>query len=207
MKKYDLIIFDLIDTLAYCEGLSEYSAHLEEVLGKETIDAFIDRGNIDIIPSVEEALAKFRTIVPLNTEHETLVREWLSWSQSYLFDDAIETLTHLKNEGYLVGVISNSPPCINDQLLDLGIKQYVDEALFSFEVGSRKPEKEIFTMLLSRMGVTPARALMVGDSIKNDINGARAVGIDALLLDRDNGLDFNPKITRLSKLKDFLEST
>lgn len=203
MKKYELVIFDLIDTLAYCKGLSDIEAQLIQILGKDTIDLFIDGGNLDKIKSVEEAMGKFKLITQLNSDQEESVRQWLSWSESYLFDDSIEILEYLKNEGYKTAVISNSPPTTQDQLLDLGIKKYIDEAVFSYEVGSRKPEKEIFLKLLEKVNVAPSQALMIGDSMKNDINGARAVGIDALLIDRSNTVDFDPKITNLLQLKDF----
>lgn len=206
-KKYKLIIFDLIDTLAYCEGLSEQSMHLEEVLSKDVINRFVDGGNIDKLRSVDEALAKFRAIAPLSAEQELLVREWLSWSQNYLFNDSIEVLKYLKNEGYKVAVISNSPPTTRDQLLDLGIKEYIDVVAFSFEVDARKPEKEIFLSVLAKTNIEPSEALMVGDSLKNDINGAHAVGIDSLLLDRNDTISYAPKITTLLQLKEFLETT
>ncbi len=204
MKKYDLIVFDLIDTLAYCKGLPEYSIHIEKVFGKEIIDTFIDGGNIDTLKSVEEAITKWKSIIHLDASQEEMIRKWLSWSESYLFDDSIEILEYLKSEGYKTAVISNSPPTPQNQLLDLGISQYIDEAIFSFEVGSRKPEKEIFVELLLRAEVAPTHALMIGDSIKNDVNGARAVGLDAVLLDRNNTMDFDPKITNLLQLRDFL---
>ncbi len=204
MKNYDLIIFDLIDTLAYCEGLSEHTLRLEQSLGKKTVEEFIDGGNIDTFRSVAEAIRKFKSITPLTMEEEEAVHDWLSWSKIFLFSDSVEILEFLKNEGYKIGVISNSPPTPRDQLSDLGIKHYIDEVIFSFEVGYRKPEKEIFLTMLEGTGVDASRALMIGDSIKYDINAARAVGIDALLLDRQNTSETTPKITNLSELKAFL---
>ena len=203
-KKYKLIIFDLIDTLAYCEGLTEQSLRLEQVLGKDVVNQFIDGGNIDKLKSVDEAVAKFKTIAPLTTEQEGMVRKWLSWSDSHLFSDSIEILSYLKNEGYKVAIISNSPPTANDQLQDLGIKDYIDTAVFSFEVGSRKPEKEIFLNLLAQTKVEPSDALMIGDSLKNDVRGADSVGIDSLFLDRTDTIDYAPKITGLLQLREFL---
>lgn len=204
MSKYKLIIFDLIDTLAYCKGLSEQSVQLEQILGKDTIDRFIDGGNIDKMPSVDEAMKKFKSITPLTPQQEELVCKWLSWSDNYLFDDSIEILKYLKKGDYKIAIISNSPPTTRDQLLDLGIKEYINEAIFSFEVGSRKPEKEVFLTLLERTRVEPSEALMIGDSIKSDIKGAGTVSIDSLLLDRTNSIDYEPKITNLLQLRDFL---
>jgi len=201
MKKYKLIIFDLIDTLADCRGLSDMNTLLEKDLGKAIVDKFIDGGNIDKIKSVEAALIKFKSITTLSEEQEKLVRQWLEWSETFLFDDTIETLEYLKKKGYKIAIISNSPPTTKDQLANLGIKQYFDVAIFSFEVGHRKPEKEIFLNLLNKVGAEASEALMIGDSLKYDINGASAVGIDAILLDRKNAASHNPKITNLLDLQ------
>ena len=204
LKKYRLVIFDFIDTLAACKGLSKVEIALEQELGKETVEAFIDGGNIDKIPSVDEAMNTFKSITSLSKEQEELVRRWLDWSDISLFEDTIDTLEYLKEKGYLIAIISNSPPSSRDQLADLGIRQYVDEAVFSFEVGSKKPEKEIFTALLNKLHIEPQDALMIGDSIKNDINGANACDIDALLLDRNTTIIFDPKIITLRELRNFL---
>lgn len=204
MNKYKLVIFDLIDTLADCRGLSDMTTLLEASFSKETINRFVDGGNIDKIKSVDEAINRFKVIESFSEEQEGLLRKWLEWSETFLFDDTLEILKYLKDKGYKIAIISNSPPTSRDQLKDLGIKQYIDEGIFSFEVGSRKPEKEIFLGLIEKMKITPSEALMVGDSIKNDVNGANAVGIDALLIDRNGILNHEPKITNLTQLRGIL---
>ena len=207
MKKYKLIIFVFLDTLAYCKGLSEHEVRLEQSLGKEIVSQFIDGGSIDTLKSVNDAMDTFRLVTPLSPIQEELVRTWLSWPESYLFDDSIQILKYLKDAGYRVAIISNSPPTDCDQLVDLGIDKYIDEVIFSFDVGTRKPEKEIFLSLLERAMVKPSEALMIGDSLKNDIRGASAVGIDSLLLDRNDTSSYKPKITSLLQLRDFLDQT
>lgn len=204
MNKYKLIIFDLIDTLADCKGLPEMTAKLEESFSKETIDAFVEGGNIDKIKSVDNAIDRFRTIKNFSHEDEKLLRQWVEWSEMYLYADTMETLQYLKNKGYKIAIISNSPPTSKDQLVDLKIKEYVDEEIFSFNVGSRKPEKEIFLTCLQRVGVDPSEAVMIGDSMKNDIIGAKNVGINAILIDRNNTIDYQPKIINLNQLQDIL---
>ncbi len=206
MRKYELIVFDLIDTLAYCKGLSDVETELVQAVGQDTVDSFIDGGNIDKKKTVDEAMEKFKTSAHLTEEQEALTRKWLSWSNSYLFEDTVEILEYLKVQGYRVGIISNSPPTNDDQLADLGIAHYVEVAVFSYELGLRKPEKEIFIELLERVNVESSQALMIGDSLENDVNGALAVGMDALLLDRNNNSNFNSKITSLLLLKGFLST-
>lgn len=204
MKKYRLIIFDLIDTLAECRGLAEVENKLIAELGQEAVDQFIDSGRIDTIRTPDEAIKKFRSVISLSEAQEKLTREWLEWSRTYLYADTLETLEYLKGRGYKIAILSNSPPTSKDQLADLKIGKYIDQAVFSFQVNARKPEKEIFSAVLEKFGLLPADALMIGDSMKNDIEGARNCGIDGLLLDRSNQSAYEPKITALSDLRHIL---
>ena len=55
-------------------------------------------------------------------------------------------------------------------------------------------------ILTRRVGET----LMIGDSLKNDVVGAQSAGLDAILLDRDNTIDYHPKIKNLLELKEIL---
>lgn len=128
----------------------------------------------------------------------------MEWSETFLFDDTIETLKYLKKKDYRIALISNSPPTSKDQLADLGIKQYFDEAVFSFEVGNRKPEKEIFLNLLEKVGAEASEVLMIGDSMKYDVEGANACNIDAILLDRKNASNYEPRITSLLELHNII---
>ena len=57
--------------------------------------------------------------------------------------------------------------------------------LTSHAHGKTKPHESIFRALLDRLGVMPEEAVMVGDTIEDDIDGARAVGMRAVLLDRE----------------------
>ena len=60
MKKYKLIIFDLIDTLANSDGIVKATELLEKDLGKESIKLLIDDGQIDKEPTVNSVICKFK---------------------------------------------------------------------------------------------------------------------------------------------------
>jgi putative hydrolase of the HAD superfamily len=81
----------------------------------------------------------------------------------------------------------------------------VDGFCFSFEVGVVKPESAFFARLCREVGCEPGLALMVGDSFRSDIQGARASGMQAIHLNR--GLvDVSPGSVRsLAELADRLE--
>jgi FMN phosphatase YigB (HAD superfamily) len=57
--------------------------------------------------------------------------------------------------------------------------------VYSFESGHRKPEPEIFLDALDRVGVAPEQNLMVGDNLTADCIGARRVGMQAALIERE----------------------
>lgn len=200
MKKYKLIIFDLIDTLANSDGIVKATELLEKDLGKESIKLLIDDGQIDKEPTVNSVICKFKKKRSITNEQEKLVRQWVEWSDISLYEDAIQVLKYLKSKGYRIAIISNSPPTSKDTINDLGIKNMIDNSFFSFETGYRKPEKEIFEFVLNKIGVDPKDAVMIGDSMKNDIFGAQSANIDAILLNRKNNIDFKPKITSLTDL-------
>ena len=61
----------------------------------------------------------------------------------------------------------------------------MDFILASALAGVEKPDRRIFEMALSRAGVSPERAIHVGDDYEADIMGARSTGIEAVLIDRD----------------------
>ena len=89
-------------------------------------------------------------------------------------------LEALRERGLKLGLVSNAidpPDLLHRDLEQLGVGQRLDVAVFSSEIGRRKPNPVIFEAALSRLGVAPDRALMVGDSVANDIVGARALGM------------------------------
>lgn len=89
-------------------------------------------------------------------------------------------LETLRDRGLKLGLVSNAidpPELLHRDLEELGVAQRVDVAVFSSEVGRRKPDPAIFRAALDRLGVEPERALMVGDKVAVDIAGAKALGM------------------------------
>jgi putative hydrolase of the HAD superfamily len=63
----------------------------------------------------------------------------------------------------------------------LGIMRYVDDAVFSAEIGVRKPHPAIFLKVLNELRVEPADAVFVGDRLRDDIGGAQGLGMRTVL--------------------------
>lgn len=106
------------------------------------------------------------------------------WQGIHLEPQAISTLEALRAQGKRVGLCSNAPYRVRsllDQLAYVGLRQHLDSVTFSAQVGWRKPSARIFAAALRALGASAASTVMVGDSIRDDIAGARAAGLRSVL--------------------------
>jgi putative hydrolase of the HAD superfamily len=102
-----------------------------------------------------------------------------------VFDDVRPALRALRDRGRLVVVVSNWDISLTDVLRRSQLTALLDGIVTSAGVGARKPAAEIFVHALQMVGARPARAVHVGDSVVEDVRGARGAGIEAILLRRD----------------------
>jgi putative hydrolase of the HAD superfamily len=98
---------------------------------------------------------------------------------------AHEALAEVRAAGVRAAVISNSNGSVRSILDTLGLTRYLDFVIDSGEVGVEKPDPRIFELALDRAGVEPGDALYIGDLYSVDVLGARAIGLDAILIDPD----------------------
>jgi HAD superfamily hydrolase (TIGR01549 family) len=108
------------------------------------------------------------------------------WAESVhfeLYDDALPVLERLRERGLLIGLLSNSSRDLNEFVLHHSVG--CDAVLTSHAHGKTKPHEAIFRAMLELLDVAPDEAVMVGDTIDDDVEGARAVGMRAVLLDRE----------------------
>ena len=105
----------------------------------------------------------------------------------YPFSDAEPALAALRAKRLKLIVVSNWDISLSSVLENCGLAPLLDGALSSAEAGSPKPEPGIFATARELAGCEPAEALHVGDTAEEDCEGARAAGIRALLLDREDG--------------------
>lgn len=96
---------------------------------------------------------------------------------------AARALARARAAGLRAAVISNSDGTVAEILRSLGLASALDFVIDSGAVGVEKPDPEIFRLALTRAGVTAAEAVYVGDLYSVDVRGARAAGVDAILLD------------------------
>lgn len=102
-----------------------------------------------------------------------------------LYDDTLPALTAVRRAGLRSVIVSNHIWELPALCSALGLDPLIDAVITSARVGYRKPHPAIFEAALAcAPGVDPARVLFVGDSLAPDVEGPRAAGMHALLLDR-----------------------
>ena len=133
-----------------------------------------------------------------------ITRGWERHENFELYDDVPETFAALRAAGLSVGLVSNSARDVREFARHHELD--VDAGISSFHHGRSKPHASIFRAVLDLLDVEPTDAAMVGDQIADDIEGASALGMRAILLDRD-GLhpDFEPRIASLRELPSALD--
>jgi putative hydrolase of the HAD superfamily len=116
------------------------------------------------------------------------------------FSDAAPALASLRARGLRLVCVSNWDVSLPEVLARCGLDEAVDGTVTSAAAGARKPDPAIFAAALELAGCSADEALHVGDTPEEDIAGARAAGIRALLLDRAGGGD----IASLTEIEDHL---
>ena len=101
------------------------------------------------------------------------------------FEDAAPVLDELRGSGLRLVVVSNWDCGLGEVLERIGLRARVDAVVTSAEVGAAKPDAAIFEAALSAAGCGPGDTLHVGDSGEADVVGAEAVGVRAVLIDRE----------------------
>jgi HAD superfamily hydrolase (TIGR01549 family) len=128
-----------------------------------------------------------------------MTHAWEHSANFELYEDALPVLAELRRLGLKLGLVSNTGRDL-DQFVEHH-RLEVDAALGSRAHGKTKPDPSIFRAVLDQLGVEPADAAMVGDSIEDDVDGALAIGMRAVLIDREGRFpDFEPRIDDLLAL-------
>jgi putative hydrolase of the HAD superfamily len=112
-----------------------------------------------------------------------ITRGWERHENFELYEDVLPVLTELRGHGLRLGLVSNTSRDLSQFVRHFDLD--VDAWLSSGRHGKVKPSPSIFRAVLELIEVEPEAAAMVGDSPDDDVEGARALGLRAFLLDRD----------------------
>ncbi len=119
-----------------------------------------------------------------------------------VFEDVLPVMQSLKKQGLTLALISNMNRDGNELIESMGLTNYVHFAVTSKDVGSEKPHAPIFLAALRKAKVDPSKAIHVGDQLTSDVQGASAVGIAPVLLDRDINHPSHDSCPRIESLKE-----
>jgi putative hydrolase of the HAD superfamily len=118
--------------------------------------------------------------------YECAVEMTRAWEQAHnfeLYEDVPPVLEDLRARRLKLGLVSNTGRDLDAFVSHHGLD--VDAAISSRAHGKTKPHESIFRAMLDRLGVAAEQAAMVGDSLEDDVEGARALGMRAFLVDRE----------------------
>jgi HAD superfamily hydrolase (TIGR01549 family) len=152
----------------------------------DALGDLMDHVEVDYPAIVRESLAAVGVAgVDDQALHRALHASHRSWDANReVHPQAQELLSALRREGLRIGVVSNAfdpPPFLHEDLELEGIAPLIDTAVFSSEVGRRKPHPDIYRRALEQLGVEPSRTLFAGDRVLEDIIGPARLGMRTCL--------------------------
>lgn len=121
-----------------------------------------------------------------------------------VFPDAEVALSRLKGT-YALALVTNGATCLQrEKLAASGLSDHFEAVVVSADLGVAKPAALVFEHALSQLGVDANRAVMVGDSVSKDVDGALAAGLAAIWVNRDgrSAVPEGPNLAEISTLSD-----
>jgi putative hydrolase of the HAD superfamily len=206
------VLFDLGNTLVRYFGRAEFPAVLEQAILE--VRTYLQGRGFPTIPaealwqgvSEENYEAKDHRVRPLEGRlgrifqldpgqagdvAEGMCRRFSGpiFARGQRYPDALPVLQSLRSEGLRTAIVSNTPwgspgALWREELDRLGLRAWVDATVFCTDVGWRKPARAIFECALERLQVESQDCLFVGDDPRWDLAGPRALGMEAILIDR-----------------------
>jgi putative hydrolase of the HAD superfamily len=110
--------------------------------------------------------------------HFTTAEPW------FVYPDIHAALNQWRSQGIALGVLSNFDSRLHAVLPALGLADFFSSVTVSTEVGAAKPNLQIFQAALRKHDCSPSEAWHIGDSQREDYDGAKAAGLRAILLKR-----------------------
>jgi putative hydrolase of the HAD superfamily len=175
-------------------GVSVSEAAAARAIGAEIAfyRANLDRGtDADSLARLRARCAEvLRAALPASNELErvstdALTEALLASLRFCVFDDVRSALREARADGARLIVVSNWDVSLVEVLARLELTPLLDGVLTSAQAGARKPSAVIFEQALLLAGSSPQHTVHVGDSLEEDVIGARAAGIHAILVRRD----------------------
>ncbi len=204
MLQYKAILFDLWDTLAEISNLEALTSDVKKVLGNQRYSKMMEHF-VKWHTSNESQQAFITALdkdISLDQNEMPTIEKFIAPDNYKKFPETDKSLLALKNINLKLILVTNSPPSSKNAFQNLGLSKYFDKTVFSCDVGILKPSREIFMQAISGFGIDAQEALMVGNSLEKDVEGAIHSGLAGLLIDRKGLIEYKDRISSLSGLLD-----
>ena len=123
-----------------------------------------------------------------------------------LVEGSYEILEYLSSKNYKLHILSNGFQEVTYRKCEFsGIKNYFETITSADEINVRKPQREIYEYALKKAGAKPRESIMIGDDWIADVEGAKAVGLNAIFFDRFNDGFTDADIICIKKLEEIRE--
>tara|TARA_B100000780_G_C21124645_1_gene455929 strand:- start:781 stop:1404 length:624 start_codon:yes stop_codon:yes gene_type:complete len=175
---FDAIIFDLDYTLYDESSYLEKSIDSLNIIKKKIVVEYKFRINSKNI--IKDILKKYNCY---NEKNSSIIFNNLKKNkvQLKIYKGFIPLFKKLKKSNIKIGILTNGNSIIQkNKIKNLKLKKYFDLIIIAKEAGKEKPHKEAFSLILKKMGSDPKKSLFVGDNSKNDIVGAKSIGMKTL---------------------------
>lgn len=184
-RRYGVRVSEADAGAALRSEISFYRRHLDEGRDPASLAALREACAAELHRALPAAVQE-RLPAPAQ-----LVDALLSALNFHAFSDAAPALQAHRAGGLRLVVVSNWDVSLHTVLANVGLVPLLDGILTAAEVGVRKPAAQIFIQGLGLAGVSAAEAIHVGDSLEEDVAGARAAGITPVLIRRDGAVGAN----------------
>jgi len=199
---YKVILFDLWNTIAKFSNLDVLTDEVKKKLGedryRELRKQFVEWHLVN--KTLEQFIKDLDKKISIKDEELPIIKRFLASDKFEKYPETEDVLEALNKAGVKLVLVSNSPPTAKEAFNKLNLNQYFEKIVFSCDIGLMKPDRKIFKYAIAGLDIKPKEALMVGDSLDKDVNGAISAGLNAILIDRKRAVEYNNKINNLSQL-------
>jgi len=201
MTEIKAVIFDLYDTLVYIPNRTDPYHNLFKELNITPLEMKKARriALTEDFGNISELVEKIKPNAGIDIKlyEDDIAKENKS---VVAFPETNAVLGKLQKRGFKIGLISNLSSSYKKPFFDLKLENYFDKIFFSCKVGLKKPDIKIYQKMIQELSIEPSQALMVGDSLYCDVYPPRLIGMNAVLIDRENKSDATPKIVSLEEI-------
>ena len=220
MSKIRAVIFDYYGTLIDIQTTEEkeeifyylslylhyYGVNIDTEKLRETIaheqERYFHRMRQERYPELdlevvfENVLKKEGLTNPFLTESCCKLFRMFSRERFQLFPDSLPVLKQMKESGYLLAVVSDAQKVFTpEESRMLGLTPFFKHIILSTSFGFKKPDGRLFAIACALLEISPVNAVYIGNNPKTDIKGAKEIGMQAILVTRDqeyNNYDIKP---------------